>query len=237
MSSTTLYGRARERADLTAFVEAAATRPMSMVLLGEAGIGKTALLRAAAGLARERGFRVLPLDGPLLRALAAPRLDPALRSWLRGESTDEPALLTAVLTGIDRLTASSPALVILDHADRADPALLELLTLVVRHACTERVGLLLAARGSEPPAGLGGEIARYRVGPLTDRAAARLLNTRPPSAPEVPRRLILRRAGNNPLALTSDVPPREFRDRLDGLPAATRRLLRVAAVADAAEPV
>ncbi|XVV16809.1 AAA family ATPase [Actinoplanes sp. CA-131856] len=237
MSSTTLYGRARERADLTAFVESAATRPMSMVLLGEAGIGKTALLRAAAGIARERGFRVLPLDRGLLRELATPRLDPAIRSWARGELTDEATLLTAILTGLDGLTAGGPALLILDRADRADPALLRLLTLVTRHACTERAALLLAARGSEPPAGLGAEIPRYRVGPLTDRAAARLLNTRPERAAGVPRRLILRRAGGNPLALTSDVPPREFQQKLDRLPATTLRLLRFAALAGEDEPV
>ncbi|WP_179855585.1 helix-turn-helix transcriptional regulator [Paractinoplanes atraurantiacus] len=237
MSSTTLYGRARERADLTAFVESAATRPMSMVLLGEAGIGKTALLRAAAGIARERGFRVLPLDRGLLRELATPRLDPALRSWARGEPTDEAALLTAILTGLDRLTENAPALLILDRADRAEQALLRLLTLVTRHACTERAALLLAARGSEPPAGLGAEIPRFRVGPLTDRAAARLLNTRPERAAGMPRRLVLRRAGGNPLALTSDVPPREFQEKLAGLPATTLRLLRFAALADEAEPI
>ncbi|MFG1994145.1 AAA family ATPase [Actinoplanes sp. NPDC048988] len=237
MSSTTLYGRARERADLIAFVESARSRPMSMVLLGEAGIGKTALLRAAAGIARDRGFGVLPLDRALLRELATPRLDPAVRSWIRDEPTDEAALLTAILTGLDRLTASAPALLILDRADRADPALLRLLTLVTRHACTERAALLLAARGSEPPAGLGPEIPRYRVDPLTDRAAARLLNSRPEGTAGGPRRLILRRAAGNPLALTCDVPPREFQQKLTGLPATTLRLLRFAALADEAEPV
>ncbi|XVU21360.1 LuxR C-terminal-related transcriptional regulator [Actinoplanes sp. CA-054009] len=237
MSSTTLYGRARERADLTAFVESATARPMSMVLLGEAGIGKTALLRAAAGIARERGFRVRPLGRGVLRELATPRLDPAIRSWARGEPADEAALLTAILTGLDRMTADGPALLILDRADLAGPDLLRLLTLVTRYACTERAALLLAARGSEPPAGLGAEIPRYRVGPLSDRAAARLLSTRPESAADVPRRLILRRAGGNPLALTGDVPPREFQERLAVLPATTRRLLRLAALADEAEPV
>ncbi|GAA0519483.1 transcriptional regulator [Paractinoplanes deccanensis] len=237
MGSTTLYGRARERADLTAFVEAAASRPMSMVLLGDAGIGKTALLRAAAGIARERGFGVLPLDRAVLRAVAAPRLDPAIRSWLRGEPTGEAELLTAALSALDRLTASAPALLILDRADLAGPALLRLLTLVSRHACTERAALLLAARGAEPPPGLGAEIARYRVGPLPDRAAARLLNACPERTAAVPRRTLLRRAGGNPLALTTAEPPMEFRRALAALPPATRRLLQLAAVAGDAEPV
>ncbi|MEA2480833.1 MAG: hypothetical protein QOJ07_2755, partial [Thermoleophilaceae bacterium] len=54
-----LVGRARELADLTGALDAAATGDGRLVLLaGEPGIGKTRLADALTGAARERGFRV-----------------------------------------------------------------------------------------------------------------------------------------------------------------------------------
>ncbi|MFG1991157.1 AAA family ATPase [Actinoplanes sp. NPDC048988] len=238
-----MAGRERELAHLGAFVESSTTGPRSLVLLGEAGIGKSALLGAAASLARARGFRVFalhpgrPLPWALLRALCTPRLDPAARAWLATGQRLDPALLTALLLGLDRLTARRPALLLIDRAGRCDPATMRLLTEVLRHAGTSPVGVLLAARGDEGPPGLGAEINRYPVGPLESRAAARLLTSRAGLEAGAPRSVALRRAAGNPLALLSTRAPVEFRQRLDGLPHATRRLLLCAAVAADTEPL
>ena len=257
-----LVGREREVADLTAFLAAARSRPTSLLLVGDAGLGKTALLSAAAAHARELGFRVLSATpagvepfGLLRRLLASCHLDLTafpehLRRVLEEILTphrqiapaDESALLTALLIAVDRLSARCPVLVVVDDALRADSASLRLLTLLLRNASTERVALLLAARGGGLPMGIGPEIARYELGPLTDEAAAQLLDARPAPDGGRVRREILRRAAGNPLALiTFSDPfarlPGEFPDRLAGLPAETRRLLLHAAIAGDAESI
>src|SRR5215213_10942689 len=58
--SPTLVGRATELAAIEAALDAArAGRPVHQLLAGEAGVGKSRLVRAAVDVARERGFRVL----------------------------------------------------------------------------------------------------------------------------------------------------------------------------------
>ncbi|WP_240670227.1 LuxR family transcriptional regulator [Actinoplanes solisilvae] len=174
-------------------------------------MGKTTLIRAAAGVAQERGFRVRELDAGR----------PA--EWGLPLHSDDPA---DALLALDRLGGGAPVLLVVDSAENAGRAALHGLTRIMRDACAEPVGLLLAARGSAPPPGLGAEIARYPVGPLDDCSAARLVSGRGP------RKEILRRAAGNPLALLADEPPREFVDRVAALPAVTRRLLLRAALAD-----
>jgi len=54
-----LVGRDEELRRLASFLDEAAHGPEAIVLVGEAGIGKTTLWRAAVERARGRGFRVL----------------------------------------------------------------------------------------------------------------------------------------------------------------------------------
>ena len=58
-----LFGRSTELALIGAFVERAGTGGEALLLAGEAGAGKTALLDAAAGAAEEAGTRVLRAAG------------------------------------------------------------------------------------------------------------------------------------------------------------------------------
>ncbi|GIF23805.1 transcriptional regulator [Paractinoplanes tereljensis] len=252
-----LICRDRELADLTAVVDTAASRPVAVLLLGDAGLGKTALLAAAAAHARGRGYRVIaPPAGPvrpfglLRRLVAAARVETtgrprrillALNAGQPIDPADERALLTAVLLVLDRLTERAPLMLLVDDAHRADRGSLRLLTQLVRHASAERFVLLLAARPAGLPAEIGPEIAPYHLAPLPDDAAARLLDTRPAAGPGPARRDILRRAGGNPLALlrladpVAEVPG-EFTRRVEALPAVTRRLLLHAAIAADSEP-
>src|SRR4051812_38055519 len=92
-----LTGRGQERALLHGFLSSVVSTGSSLVLIGQAGVGKTALLDEAASLAQETGLAVLratavefaPADRfavlagllrPLLRDLR--RLDPPARGAL-----------------------------------------------------------------------------------------------------------------------------------------------------------
>jgi ABC-type lipoprotein export system ATPase subunit len=58
-----LFGRERDAAFLRGFVETAATDGGALLLTGDAGVGKTALLNTVATQARRRGVRVLRASG------------------------------------------------------------------------------------------------------------------------------------------------------------------------------
>ncbi|MCC8250348.1 ATP-binding protein [Saccharothrix luteola] len=116
-----LAGRERELGRLSALVDDLAQgRGTALLVEGEAGIGKTALVRAACEVAAARGFRVcrgagdelgraLPLL-PLLDALAVAR--------------SESAAVTAerLLARVDDLCAIGPVVLVLDDLQWADEA-------------------------------------------------------------------------------------------------------------------
>src|SRR6266542_4636149 len=58
-----LAGRDAEIAELEAALTGAAEHGAALLVIGEAGIGKTSLLDAAVGQARSRGYRVLTVSG------------------------------------------------------------------------------------------------------------------------------------------------------------------------------
>ncbi|XVV16257.1 LuxR C-terminal-related transcriptional regulator [Actinoplanes sp. CA-131856] len=212
-----LIGRARDLATLGSVVDAAEHGPASLLLLGEAGIGKTALLRAAAAHAERRGHLVVSV-GP-------------------GRETD-----VRLLSGSGRLAGDRPTLVVADDVDAHSA---RLLAAALHATATERVALLLAARDdgcSARDGDLAPGVARHHVEPLAMDAAARLLDTRLTPPQPGKRRAILRRAAGNPLALLlfSDrraAVPREFADRVRALPKATQWLLLHAAAAGDAEGI
>ena len=221
-ASGPLIGRPADLTRVTAVLD----RAGSLLVLGDAGSGKTALLAAAAGHARARDMRVItvPADGPgaLPRALDAGWTAPAGRSIARL---------------IDRLTAARPVVVLVDDVHHLDGESRLLLGQMSRLVAAERIVLLLAARGDGTSLGLGAEVDRHHLAGLTEAAAARFLDSRAAGLDGRTRGEVLRRAGGNPLALLclSDpaVPlPGEFPAQIDAMPPICRRLLRHAAVAD-----
>src|SRR6266498_787483 len=63
MTGPRLYGRDAELAALAELIEQASERGSAIAVLGEAGTGKSTLLRAAVELARSAGFQVLQTAG------------------------------------------------------------------------------------------------------------------------------------------------------------------------------
>ncbi|WP_197522898.1 helix-turn-helix transcriptional regulator [Actinokineospora pegani] len=261
-----LIGRDEEAAAVSAVVDAAAPGPRALLLLGEAGAGKTALLAFARAAG---GRRVLAAQGcpaeaeqPLsgLHQLLRPLLDDLdglaahLRAAVLGAfglagSPEPAALRVAVLTLLAQVSERTPLLLLVDDVALMDRDSLDVLTFVLRRLTTERVAVLLAARGSVRPPGLDSTVPVLVLGPLTEQAAARLLDGLPGSPTGRARLDVLREAAGSPLALVelaraaAAVPPggdsprgvriqEMFADRLRDLPAATRRLLVYAAAAE-----
>lgn len=189
----------------------------ALLLRGDPGSGKTALLRAAVAAAREsladivtvsgvEDERELPYAGlhALLRALAADEVDlvPAHRAALdRALGRDDagsPAPLvvaTAALAVLDARSSRTPLLVAVDDLHWVDAETRDVLGFVCRRIGDNAVAIVM---GSRPPMTLAG-VETVEVGDL-DAAAARELLQREGATDQVARQLV-EAVGGNPLAL------------------------------------
>jgi DNA-binding NarL/FixJ family response regulator len=215
-----LVGRQRECALVDELLAAARDgRSGALVVRGEAGIGKSALLTYAAEQAA--GLRVLRGTGietesefpfAVVHQLLAPVADhidaipPRQRAALRGAfglgpAVDEDRFLIslAVLNVLAETAASGPLLCLVDDAQWLDGASADTLTFAARRVEAEGIVLLFAARDSGfaapglPELPLAGLAAGEADSLLTERAAV-------PLAAEVRDRLVADTLGN-PLAL------------------------------------
>jgi DNA-binding NarL/FixJ family response regulator len=162
-----LLGRQRERGVLDRLLVAAKdSRGGSIAVLGEPGIGKTALIEEAINSAD--GFRVLGTAGhegemelpyAALYQLCVPALDhleqlPGLqRDALRvvlglaeGDPPDRLLVALAVLTMLSELSAQLPLLCVVDDAQWLDRASAQAIAFVARRLSTEAMAFVFGAR-------------------------------------------------------------------------------------------
>jgi DNA-binding CsgD family transcriptional regulator len=195
-----------------------------LMLVGDAGTGKSALLERAVRRAEAGGARVLRAEGSesesslafsglhqLLRPVPAEvdglpgRQRAALRDALGGGSaTSGPDLMlvgVAVLSLLSGLGDHGPALVVLDDAQWLDRASLNALSFAARRLEDEPVTMLIGARGEGHLPGFDRHVPVLTLGPLDNAAANRLLNAQPGNPAGQRRSRILDQAGGNPLAL------------------------------------
>ncbi|MFJ8490408.1 AAA family ATPase [Streptomyces sp. NPDC094038] len=196
--------------------------PQTLLLLGEEGTGRTALLRHVRDRATAEGVLVLAAQGwaedprhahaclhqlltaPVRAELAALPAD-LRRALTAVPSADDPAdeteLHAAVTALLDRLAGAGPVLVCVDDADLCGRAFPEALFAAVRQLAGRALTVLLAARHEAAlPGPPPGTETRW-LGPLDGTSAAALLD-RQPAAPTGRHRLeILAQAAGNPLAL------------------------------------
>ncbi|HEX5290260.1 MAG TPA: AAA family ATPase, partial [Streptosporangiaceae bacterium] len=214
-----LCGRSEQLAVIDRLLEGMRSgRAGALVLRGEAGIGKTALLDAAAEKAS--GARVLRVTGveseaelpfAALHALLRPALDEigalpgrqaeALRGafgMTEAAVADRFLVGLAVLSLIAELAEDRPVLVLADDAQWADRASADALVFAARRLHAERAAVLVAARDEPPGAGLPG-LPELRVGGLDQAAAEQLLAGTGLVA--AVRDQLIAEAGGNPLAL------------------------------------
>ncbi|WP_433247803.1 helix-turn-helix transcriptional regulator [Streptosporangium sp. CA-135522] len=256
-----LYGRAAEQAVIDRLLaDSRAGRSGSLLVRGEPGIGKTALLEYAAGSAGDmriiRGTGVeseaeLPFAG--LNLLLRPVFDRvealpeqqerALRAAFglaSAEAGDRLLVGLAVLSLLSELAEDGPLLMLVDDAQWLDRASTDALLFAARRLDAEGVALILAAR--EPFTAPG--MAELPVKGLDASAAAALLGA---GVDPVVRYRVLAEAQGNPLALielpaaapadgTALPLTRRVQDAFLGqvrqLPEATQGLLAVAAAED-----
>jgi DNA-binding CsgD family transcriptional regulator len=214
-----LTGRSAEQSQLNRLIaDAKDGRSRTLVVRGEAGIGKTALLDHAAGVAD--GMRVLRVVGveseaeipfaglQLLFARFADRFDAlpgphalALRAALgAGASSGERLLVgAAVLTLLSELAEDGPVLCLVDDVQWFDQSSIDALLFAVRRLHTDPVATILAARdGDRPFPAAGMDSLRLR---RLDRAdSARLLASVRPLPGEIAER-VLAESDGNPLAI------------------------------------
>ena len=222
--TTELVGRERELAQLRLLVAPPYAEGRLLLLLGDPGMGKTAVVAEAARAARCEGMRVLAATGreserdlafaglhqllrPVLDGIAGlpARQAEALRSafGLSADPAPPDPLLTgiAVLTLLSGLSDEQPLLVTADDAQWLDRASLDALAFAARRLESEQLVLLAAARGSVPPPGFERDFPRLPLPPLTLPDAGLLLDAQPQPPRGRHRAQLLAQAAGNPLAL------------------------------------
>ena len=274
-TAKSLLGRQRERAALSQLLfDVRSGRSRALVLRGEPGIGKTALLDDLCTraddvvLARVAGVESeMELAFAALQQLCAPMLDKLAglpdpqRDALGvafGLSTGPPPdrflVGLAALSLLSEAAEQQPLLCVIDDAQWLDRASAQALAFVARRLLAEPVALVFATH--EPGEEFRG-LPELPVGGLRDGDAQELLSSviRGPVDERVRDRIVAETRGN-PLALLElprgvpGVPGAlgmpvlsglarriadSFRRRLEVLPAATQRLMLVAAAEPAGE--
>jgi len=219
-----IIGRDVGLARLRALVDPVPQASRVLLVIGEAGMGKSLLLADAAERARAAGMRVLPVTGresesklafaglhqllrPVLSVAAGlpGRQARALRGALgldANPAAPDPLLTgVAVLTLLSDLSERSPVLVVADDAHWLDRSSLDALAFAASRLDAERVVLVLGARGQAPPHGFDRGFPELRLDPLSAADAGRLLDEQPRPPRGRARAQVLAQGAGNPMAL------------------------------------
>jgi DNA-binding CsgD family transcriptional regulator/RecA/RadA recombinase len=242
---TGLVGRDAEFAQLDSALSGAVEHGAALLVIGEAGIGKTSLLDTAVREARNRGYRVLAVTGleseaQLPYAGLHQLLQPVLESAGSLPVPQRSALLTALgmragtppemflvalatLNLIDGLGDESSLVLVADDVQWLDPPTTSVLTFIARRLESTRILLVIALRGGFQSPVLSAHVPEIHMAPLSEAASRELLTAVAPELDNQTRRLILEEALGNPLALLEL--PRAFRQEgTDGREGALRSL-------------
>ncbi|MER7929835.1 ATP-binding protein, partial [Streptomyces sp. NPDC096057] len=223
----TIVGRESEQEVLSGLVADPAGRVL--VLRGDTGVGKSALLDHVADLATDRKHRViraagveaeseLPFAGlhqflyPLLTYID--RLDDRHRTVFdvvfgRGGQSAPPSVMTLGIAVLDLLSLAAsqkPLLLVLDDGQWFDASSTEVCGFVGRRLTGSSVKLVVGLRRDVPSGFDTAALPGLAVTTLSEKASEQLLDLHHPGLEPHIRRLVLDEAQGNPLALL-ELPP------------------------------
>ena len=222
-SLAALVGRDQETQLIADLLSGLHERGASLMVRGEAGIGKSALLHAACQIATDAGLQVLTAIGvqsetnlpfaglqqllrPALSQLGElPQLQRDAMSAAFGISdvaVPDP-FLTALAT-LELLSATArqaPVVVIVEDAQWLDRPTIDALAFVARRVESDPIVMLASLREGYESSLLEAGLPELHLKGLTEPAAVELLNTHFPDVAPVVRRRLLDEAQGNPLAL------------------------------------
>ena len=220
-STLSLVGRDRDLEVIRAFVDEAPARGQALLLSGDPGVGKSALLDAAEELAAAAGVRVLRVAGAqfedasfsglnqLLLPLRADidRLGCLQRNALNvalgladGRPADRLVVSNAALALLHEAAAVRPLLMIVDNLQWLDRASAVVLGFVARRLAGHQVGFLGAER-TGARSSFEFDVPGEELSPLDDEASASLVAARFPDLAAGVLQRIVAEAQGNPLAL------------------------------------
>jgi DNA-binding CsgD family transcriptional regulator len=214
-----LVGRARELRRLHDLLAVLSQHGGGLLLRGEPGIGKSALLAEATRSASERGMRVLRTTGVQSEArlpfaglhqllwpvidrldmLAPPQRHALLAAFGMTERDTPDVFLIALgtLNVLSEVATAAPVMIVVEDVHWLDRSTIDVLAFVARRLESEPILLLGAIRDGFD----GGGLPELRIEGLGDDAAAALLDSVAQALePDVRTRLLAEAAGN-PLAL------------------------------------
>jgi hypothetical protein len=219
-----MVGREREIAVLSQILDqAAAGAGSAVVLRGDAGIGKTALLAEAQRLAARREIRTLACSGvrteahlpfaglhqllrpvlPLVSSLPAEQAD-LLHAALGLDESVLADLYRVALAALELLAvvaAKMPLLVVADDTHWLDRASADVLAFTARRIAAEPIAMVLSLRDGADHPFEGSGIPDLVVGALEEASSRQLLDRVAPGLTDEVRDRLLADADGNPLAL------------------------------------
>jgi DNA-binding CsgD family transcriptional regulator len=218
-----LVGRDAELTLLTEMIGQAPGRGNAIVLLGDPGIGKTSLLRAAATRAHQAGFTVLETAGveseallpyaglhQLLRPVlssAGALPTPLRRALLTAFGEDDQAspqpffIALAALNLLAEVASRRPVLVAADDVQWLDQPTQEALAFLARRVNQDAVIIVAAVRTGHPGPFVTAGLPQLDVGGLDDSSAREVLAAHAAGLSAADQERMLGEALGNPLVL------------------------------------
>lgn len=218
-----LVGRETEIDELARALVHARPSGTAVLLEGEAGIGKSALLAQLTELAADSGYRVLTSTGlegaspagyaglhqmlqPLLRHLG--RLPTRQREALEsafglsdGSSPDKLLVSVAALGLLEEASLSSPVLIAVEDLHWIDTSTRHVVEFIALRLGDSHVSMIATMRPAWGGRTAVPPLERVLLGALDDASSRQLLAAVAPTLSEAQRVRVLRESGGNPLAL------------------------------------
>ena len=223
IASEGIVGRDRELEIIASLVAKATAGGGALLIHGDAGIGKSALLERAVGLAKAAGMRVLVTTGvrteanlpfaglhqllrPILGGLEAlPKPQYAALGvafgLVEGAAEDPFLIALATLTLLADEAARTPILVVADDVQWLDRPSADALAFVARRLGSDPLVMVVGLREGEASPFEAAGIDELALQPLLDRHAWVMVSKLAPDLSAAVRDRILREAAGNPLAL------------------------------------